>query len=122
MVLKTIIKKILKTKNKVNNKYFNYNTNINEIIGEFLSKKQKNLIDVIINNEKASKKKEDKFKNNIKTLDDKSLKNDKSIYEEHIKKLKEILNNDGTINLYKGIVKKSYFKEKILINNFKVND
>ena len=37
-------------------------------------------------------------------------------------KLKVILINDGTTNIYKGLVEKSYFKEKIINKNLNIKD
>lgn len=48
--------------------------------------------------------------------------NDKNYIKDNNKKLKAIINNDGTINISKGLVAKSYFQDKILNNNLKIND
>ena len=47
---------------------------------------------------------------------------DKNYINDNIIKLKDILNNDGTKNIYKGLVAKSYFHDKILNKNLKITD
>ena len=47
---------------------------------------------------------------------------DKNYINDNIIKLKDILNNDGTKNIYKGLVRNSYFHDKILNKNLKIID
>ena len=117
-------------KNKVNEKFNNMDISSekvldNKIIGEHEDNKLKeNEYDNIqedIKNNKLKQIADNEEESNINNNNNKNTKDINISYKNKLSII-DIINNDGTVNKYSGLCKKSYFSEKILNKIFNIKD